>query len=272
MNKADLLARMEEMGVSPKRSLGQNFLVSENVIEKIIEAVRKQKPTHLLEIGPGLGSLTEHLKQLELKELMLIELDEKFAKHWSDQGIKVIEQDALQVDWFNFTHLQEGTVLVSNLPYQISASLVMDLSSLERPLFRSMILMFQKEVAERIMAKPETKDFGTLSVVAQNRWSIKKVVDAAPACFHPRPKVASRVLQFDCNEEGFGSRRFLKFVKAAFQNRRKLLIKSLKGIDSGFDWTKSLESLKKKPTVRAEELTSMEWRKLYNEYQNRIRQ
>lgn len=268
MNKQELLSRMEEMGVSPKRSLGQNFLVSENVTGKIIEAVTKSSPTSLLEIGPGLGSLTDRLRELDTKEFTLIELDEKFAKHWNEQGLKVIEQDALQIDWLNFSEIKDGTVLVSNLPYQISASLVMELSSLDRPLFRSMILMFQKEVAERIVAKSETKEYGILSVVAQNRWKIKKVIDAAPACFHPRPRVASRVLQFDFDREGYGSRKFLKFVKAAFQNRRKLLIKSLKGIDGSFDWTNSLESLKKKPTVRAEELTSMEWRKLYNEYQD----
>lgn len=269
MNKEDVLARLERMGASPKRSLGQNFLVSENVIGKIIGAVEKTKPEHLLEIGPGLGSLTDHLLQLEMQKFVLIELDKTFAEHWRQKDLPVLEQDALQVDWENFSEVKDGSVLVSNLPYQISASLVMELSSLERPLFRSMILMFQKEVAERITAAPKTKDYGVLSVLAQNRWKIKKVVDAAPACFHPRPQVASRVLQFDGDEQGFGSRGFLKFVKSAFQNRRKLLMKSLKGLDASFDWTNSLESLNKIPTARAEELSPLEWRRLYLDFKSK---
>lgn len=269
MRKEEVLARLEEVGASPKRSLGQNFLVSENVIGKIIDAVKRTAPEDLLEIGPGLGSLTDHLLQLDVENFVLIELDKTFATYWREKGVQVLEQDALHVDWEKFSDVKEGAVLVSNLPYQISASLVMELSSLERPLFRSMILMFQREVAERIVAAPKTKDYGTLSVLAQNRWKIKKVVDAAPACFHPRPQVASRVLQFDWSEEGFSSRGFLKFVKSAFQNRRKLLIKSLKGMDAGFDWTHSLELLEKKPTVRAEELGAVEWRELYLNFKSK---
>lgn len=141
---------------------------------------------------------------------------------------------------------------------------------MEPPPFFSMILMFQKEVAERITAKPETKDFGLLTVVAQNRWKIKKVVDAAPACFYPAPKVASRVLQFDLSDNSFGSYKFMKFVKAAFMNRRKVLLKSLKGIDAKLDWESSLEAMGKKLTVRAEELNPDEWRRLFFDFSQRV--
>jgi 16S rRNA (adenine1518-N6/adenine1519-N6)-dimethyltransferase len=161
--------------------------------------------------------------------------------------------------------------LVSNLPYQISSTLVMELSSIGRPLFKTMILMFQKEVAERINAKPETKEYGMLSVLAQNRWQIKKVVDAAPACFHPRPQVASRVLQFDYDESGFSSPQFLKFVKAGFQNRRKQVLKSLKGIDGNFDWTESLKSIGHPITARAEEISPLGWKALFLEHQQKVK-
>jgi 16S rRNA (adenine1518-N6/adenine1519-N6)-dimethyltransferase len=180
----------------------------------------------------------------------------------------VLEQDALRIDWESQEWPTEKLILVSNLPYQISAPLVMELSSLKNPLFESMILMFQKEVAERITALPKTKDYGSLSVVAQNRWRMKKVVDAAPACFHPRPQIASRVLLFDRIEQGVDHPKFLKFVRQGFQNRRKLLIKSLKSIDAQFDWPRKLEDLGHSATVRAEELDPEDWKKLFHEYQN----
>jgi len=265
VNKEWLVARLEELKVSPKRSLGQNFLVSNHVVEKIVEMARKIAAENLIEIGPGVGALTDHLKQLPTKSFRLIELDEVFAAHWKSQNLNVIEEDALRLSWSDPEFQRPRTHLVSNLPYQISAPLVMELSSLDRPWISSMTLMFQREVADRITAAPRSKAYGSLSVLAQNRWKIKKLVDAGPACFHPRPKVTSRVLHFELLDGGFGSNEFLKFVRLAFQNRRKFLIKSLKGLSSQMDWEKALTDLKFSTQVRAEELAPKEWRNLFEE-------
>lgn len=269
MKKEEVLARLESLKAAPKRSLGQNFLTSESVIEEIVKVVKESQAEHLVEIGPGLGSLTEHLLQFPMKSFLLIEMDQAFSEYWRERGLKLIEQDALKFDWEGSSELNQHSFLVSNLPYQISASLVMELSSISRELFLGMVLMFQKEVAERITASIGTKDYGVLSVMAQNRWQIKKVVDAGPACFHPRPQISSRVLRFDFKDSGFGSLQFLKFVKAGFQNRRKQLMKSLKGIDSRFEWEASLEAMGKPLTTRAEEVNPEEWRVLFNEYKSR---
>ena len=152
--------------------------------------------------------------------------------------MKVVEVDALQADWGSLG-LTEGSRLVSNLPYQISSSLVID-RSVEPFGITSMILMFQKEVARRITAKPATEDFGLLSVIAQNGWTIDTVCDAGAQDFFPPPRVASRVLRFQRRAEApeiEEFREFLRFAKAAYSHRRKLMASNL----SGLNWADSAD-------------------------------
>lgn len=227
-SKIDL--RRKELGAEPKRSLGQNFLVSEHVIRKIIEAVKGLTPKSIVEVGPGLGSLTDELVNLNLP-LQLIELDKKFAEYWTGRNLKVWNEDALQ---FNWNQLLEGKdcprpqVLVSNLPYQISSSLVIDRSIDEIPL-DGMVLMFQKEVAQRLKSPHGKKadNYGMLSVVAQTFWKIDLLLEASSHDFFPPPKVASRVLVFRPIDLQLRREDFLKFVKACFLHPRKLMISNL---------------------------------------------
>ena len=166
-----LMQRLEELQHKAKKSLGQNFLVSDLVISKILKKVELQNPKSLIEIGPGLGALTEGL--LELKTtLKLIEMDHNFATYWKDRGCDLVQGDALQLDWKPISSSETG--LVSNLPYQISSSLVIDRSLDLEPL-AFMVLMFQKEVAQRIQAPARRDDYGMLSVIAQNFWKIEIV-------------------------------------------------------------------------------------------------
>lgn len=240
---------------TPKRSLGQNFLVNRSVIEKIIAAVKEFQPSILIEIGPGTGALTHELVKTALP-LTLIELDRDLAAKWREDGKNVIEADALQIDWSQF--INEGTVLVSNLPYQISSSLVVD-RCVSPGNIKAMVLMFQKEVAQRLMAKKSTPDYGMLSVVAQTFWKIGKVCDADPKSFNPPPNVASRVLKFAArNSEIPDRQKFLKFLKAAFAQRRKLLSKNL---NLGKEF---LVAQGFKETVRAEELSPEEFLNLFS--------
>lgn len=139
-----ILQRLRELGAEPKRSLGQNFLVAEHVIEKILNAVKLTPSSALIEVGPGLGALTEGLAELG-RPMKVVELDSRFAAVWRSRGLEVIEEDALALEWKTL-NLASDTLLVSNLPYQISSSLVIE-RSIDPAGVAKMILMFQKEVA-----------------------------------------------------------------------------------------------------------------------------
>jgi len=264
---------MEALPIEAKKSLGQNFLVSDHVVEKILDAARNLKPASMIEIGPGPGALTDQLRNWGLP-FQVIELDRGLAEHWRNSGVTVTEVDALQADWKKIFESisEEPLILVSNLPYQISSSLVID-RCLDEKGFEAMVLMFQKEVAQRIRAQAATSAYGLLSVVAQNFWEIKTVCEASPRDFSPAPKVASRVLSFvRKNSEIKNRKKFLRFVKAAFAQRRK----QLKGnLLSDPDWQEKspkllpewLEAQKKPLTVRAEELSPSELKALYFYFQ-----
>ena len=252
--------------VLAKKSLGQNFLVSDRVIEAILRSVSEMRHQSIIEIGPGPGALTDGLRQIS-KDIVLIELDHQFAHHWRENQVNVIEDDALKIDWSQFKN-SGSSILVSNLPYQISSSLVVD-----RSVFKNgpdqMVLMFQKEVAQRMRASCSTSAYGLLSVIAQTFWNIETVIDAGPGDFKPPPKVASRVLKFSRKTAPMeDSERFLQFCKAAFAQRRKLLAKNIHSWLGRFHKTplhlaEWLESQQHNPQARAEELSPSEFVELY---------
>lgn len=257
--KEDLLAKMQELGIEPKRSLGQNFLISERVVSEIFQHVDRRAPKFIIEIGPGLGALTERLVE-RATPFKLIELDRLFAQYWRKRGAEVIEQDALQLNWPNVV-CPEGTLLLSNLPYQIGSRLVIDLS-LGPAHIDVMVLMFQKEVAERLVAETRTKDYGFLSVVAQTFWSIGRVVDASREDFFPPPNVNSRVLSLKRKRvTGDLGLQYIEFIKKAFQFRRKFMLKSFQ--ENQDKVRESLRHLGYKETVRAEEISPESFQKLY---------
>lgn len=273
-----LLEKIRLNGTGPKRSLGQNFLISDHVIERILENALETgstsfwsaagKASAFLEIGPGLGALTEGLisgaRKLAIP-LSLIELDRDFAASWREQGLKVTEADALQVDWIELD-LPQGTRLISNLPYQISSSLVIDRSVAPQGV-TSMVLMFQKEVAKRIMAKPKTEDFGLLSVIAQLAWEIEVVCEAGPQDFFPPPRVASRVLRFRRKAEAPEVQEFIRllaFAKRAYAHRRKLLAGNLAGGSANRETIEAvIENMGFTKTARAEELSPVQILELF---------
>lgn len=259
----DLKARLAAMGIQPKKAFGQNFLVNPYVITKIIDRVRETQFADLIEIGPGLGALTEPLLEKGLRP-QLIELDRDLVEYWQGRGMQVHDADALKLNWDSLA-LPEPTLLVSNLPYQISTSLVMDRCFGPQAL-RFMVLMFQKEVAQRLTAVPRTKEYGLLSVMTQLHFRLKKVVDAAPGDFFPAPKVTSRVLYFErLPDPGLGMA-FLKFVKHGFAFRRKFLLKNLKGVVDKAKLERLpaiFAELELSPTARAEELTPAQFVELF---------
>jgi 16S rRNA (adenine1518-N6/adenine1519-N6)-dimethyltransferase len=278
----DIKEKLAALGIQPKKSLGQNFLISEIVINKIISKVEQQKAKKLIEVGPGLGALTESLLSLGLP-LTVLELDSVFAEEWRKRAIElgvaksdrsseslmastsqleIAECDALRWESWGTLPEAEATVLVSNLPYQISSSIVID-RSIEKPFIKAMVLMFQKEVAQRIMARHKTESYGLLSVIAQTFWDVEKLVDAGPKDFFPPPQIASRVLYFKRKDTPIvDPKRYLKWVKAGFAHRRKLLKSNLGAVIR--DPEILIEKMSLNPQCRAEELTVAQWIELYN--------
>lgn len=253
---------MTEIRSFAKKSLGQNFLVSDGVINKIIAAVDDEKPEKLIEIGPGCGALTDILID-KYKDFTLIELDRDFAAFWREKNMTVIEEDALQMDWkFSPKHF-----LVSNLPYQISSSLVIERSLDTSPL-AGMVLMFQKEVAQRIRSAAQNEHYGMLSVFAQEFWTIETVCDAGSREFKPAPKVSSRVLKFKPRKSDIDDRKlYLTFVKTCFQQRRRVLTTNLSALGPQFDKNRFAEWIvthQKNEKIRAEELSPVEMNSLFH--------
>lgn len=265
-----LLEKIRASGQGPKRSLGQNFLISDHVIDRILNYAAGTsgggKPSSIIEIGPGLGALTEGLIEIAKAEkipFQVIELDSSFAENWRAVGLKVTEADALQIDWGTLG-LTPGSRLVSNLPYQISSSLVID-RSVEPFGLTSMILMFQKEVAQRIAAKPGSEHFGLLTVIAQNGWSIDTVCDAGAQDFFPPPRVASRVLRFQRRPDAPEAHEFadfLRFAKTAYAHRRKLIAGNLAGIGRERVETE-IQAMGFTKTARAEEFSAEQLLELF---------
>ena len=278
--KERIFARLQELGAEPKRSLGQNFLISDRVVDRILFAVKHDPFPELIEVGPGLGALTEDLIQLG-KPMKLIELDRLFAEYWRGRAaesapplpaIELIEGDALQISWTELG-IQPGALFVANLPYQISSSIVIE-RSLEPAGIARMVLMFQKEVAQRLMARASTKEYGLLTVIGQTFWDISTVCDAGPNDFFPPPNVSSRVLLFRRRSPQElatpeAAQGFLRFAKAAFAHRRKLLIRNLQGgyFNGDKDLGTQLEAIFAKAgllhTARAEELDPAAFVRLY---------
>jgi 16S rRNA (adenine1518-N6/adenine1519-N6)-dimethyltransferase len=255
--------RIQEFGIEPKRSLGQNFLVSDSVVEKIIKSADLSKYSLAVEIGPGLGALTDELIHSQT-ELILFELDKKFCKYWKDQGQNLIEGDALKHDWKSFPWDKGPVVLISNLPYQISSRLVVELSLIS-PCFDRMVLMFQKEVAQRLIAEESTEDYGLLTVVAQIFWSLHFVLEAGAVDFMPKPNVASRVIRFDKKEVDpkIRSKEFLNFLKICFANRRKKMLPKLTSYQPKPALVESFKQLGLDEGVRAEKLSPEQFIELY---------
>jgi len=264
-NIADMKALMAEIETKPKKSFGQSYLINEAVVEKIIKTVGLLNPEFLVEIGPGLGSLTRPLGEFKCP-LILVELDRDLVGYWRKQKFNVIDNDALKVDW---SKVSQGALitLVSNLPFEISSTLLVDLSTTVTPI-KEMVLMFQKEVGQRIQAKKRTSDYGLLSVISQSAWTSEKISDANPSSFFPPPRVAGRVLLFRRKViAGVDGARFLKFVKAAFAQRRKYMCNNLAAVVAGRDSAdrilSGIASLGHSSKVRAEELDAQEFIELF---------
>jgi 16S rRNA (adenine1518-N6/adenine1519-N6)-dimethyltransferase len=244
----------------PKKCFGQNFLRDRQVVDQIIAAAELQPADRVLEIGPGLGVLTDRMLPL-VREVVVIEVDRDLAaalRSRPTENLTVHEGDVLNLNWESLLP-SPPYKLVANLPYNISSQILFRILDHRQRLGR-LILMFQKEVGDRLAAMPGTRDYGILSVFCQLWFDIRRVTLVPPGAFYPPPKVTSVVLSFEplphprvaIADEDF----FRRVVKGAFAQRRKTLRNSLTGY--GFDALtvdKALEIAGIDPVRRGETLS-----------------
>ena len=218
-----------------KKSLGQNFLIDQNIIKKIIEIGNIEKNKTVLEIGPGYGNLTKKIETMHPNKILAIEKDEKLALFLKNifknsKNIEIINDDI-----FNFIkdkNLEQNVIVFGNLPYNISTQILASLIMLEKwpPWYEILIFMFQKEVADRIIAKTKTKEFGRLSVLSNWRLKIKKHFHVSANCFFPKPKVTSTLLSFSPKKDHDfvlkNPKNLEKIKRILFSNRRKMINKN----------------------------------------------
>ena len=247
------------MKINTKKSLGPNFIFDKNLLIKISNCSKSKSSNSIIEIGPGLGTLTNFLYQKKYKQLMLIGEDtcinQKLKKRFNEMEVTILNIDALN---FNYnTDSLRHSIIVGNLPFNVSVDLLYlwTKSNNWPPQHDKMILMFQKEVANRIMALPKNKSYGKLSVVIQSRYKIKKLIDVPASAFTPRPKVDAIILEFTpFNDFGLiDINKIDKVAKDAFSQRRKKIKNNMS------NYLSEIKSLSISPDMRPEDLTVLEY-------------
>ena len=258
--------------IKAKKSLGQNFLIDQNIIDKIINIVRI-KDKSILEIGPGSGNLTKDILKKKPKKLIVIEKDNVLAKSLIknfDNDIKIINDDVLKVDETNID--TDILTVFGNLPYNISTEILCNWIlniNYKNFWFDNLVLMFQKEVADRIIAKFNTKNYGRLSILSNWKLEIKKICDVRPSSFYPKPKIDSSVLLLKPKLDFFpltNPKNLEKLTRTFFMHRRKMLKKSYNLLFNGNpDIAKKLNI---DLSLRPQNLNFETYYKLSEEYEN----
>ena len=259
--------------IQAKKSLGQNFLIDKNILEKIINTTDIHNKT-ILEIGPGTGNLTSYILKKNPKKLFVIEKDNMLAKDLANKfnnKITIINEDVLKID--ETLLFKEKVIVFGNLPYNISTEILSKwiVNLKENFWFDSLVLMFQKEVADRIVAKTNTSNYGRLSIICNWKLNIKKICDIKSEAFYPKPKIDSSLLYL------FPKKNFVKIndannlekvTRIFFNQRRKMLKKPFNQIFNGNK--KVLDKLKIDLNLRPQNLNLETYYKLTNEYENLI--
>lgn len=254
----------------PKRSLGQNFLIDERCIERIIAAVDPSAKDVIFEIGPGRGALTSRIVRSGA-EVVAVELDrnliEPLTKEFASRSnFHLIEGDALIVSFpelfagFNFPLARLDSIkLVANLPYYISTAILQRLSD-QREFFSKLVVMFQKEVVDRITAEPGNSDRGFLTVLVQAAFDVERLFDITPNAFQPRPKVWSSVVRLTPKPHTAAEPLLRPLLSAAFAQKRKTISNNLKPAFPNY--AAAIAAADVHPKTRAEQLTLDDWFRL----------
>lgn len=254
---SELIPFLKQRGASLKKSLSQNFLIDPNIARKMAILADVQAEDVILEIGPGAGALTDILLERGAT-VYAIEKDPLFAQalerlQTADQRLKVFCADALT---FPFSELPSPLKVVSNLPYHITTPL---LERCFKHRFSSLTLMVQKELGDRLLAKPGTKEFGSLALFAQFHAQVKGSFSVSASCFYPKPRVDSFAVRLDAAAPPLHSPLFFPLMRHAFQQRRKQLSSSLKGEFAPAAIKHGLTQCGLREDARPESLSLKEW-------------
>lgn len=267
-------AILDKYNLHAKKGFGQNFLVDSNVVKRIVTEANVNLNDGVIEIGPGIGSLTEALSQ-NAKKVLCFEVDSDMVKILNDNlnrdNVKIIEKDFLKVnlnDYLNYFSDCNEVKVVSNLPYYITTPIVFKLLESDASI-DDYYFMVQKEVGERFSGKPKTKDYNSLSVAIDFQASAKILFNVSRNSFYPAPNVDSVIINIHKEKKDYSvnnKAEFLKFVQNIFAQRRKTLVNNISNAYSlnKEEIVKKLGDLNYLPTVRSEELSTEEIVILYN--------
>ena len=257
--------------IKAKKSLGQNFLIDKNVLKKITNLTTIQNKI-ILEVGPGTGNLTSYILEKKPKKFYVIEKDYNLAANLDERfknQLTIIKDDILKID--ETISFEDNVIVFGNLPYNISTEILSKwiINLKDKFWFNTLILMFQKEVADRIIAKIDTSKYGRLSILSNWKLNIKKICDIKPESFFPKPKVDSSLLFFSPKKEfvKIKNPKNLEIVTRTFFNqRRKMLKKPFNQLFNGDQ--KILRKLKIDLNLRPQNLNLDTYYKLACEYEN----
>ena len=258
--------------IKAKKSLGQNFLTDQNVIDKIVNLI-SIKDKSILEIGPGTGNLTKYIIRKKPKKILLIEKDRRLIEFLNkdlNPIIKIINQDILKIDENELDN--DVLTVFGNLPYNISTEIlckwILNMNN-KKFWFDYLVLMFQKEVADRIVANFNTKCYGRLSILTNWKLKVEKIFDVKPSSFFPKPKIDSSVLLFQPKLNFFSlksAKNLEKLTRIFFMHRRKMLKKPYKILFHNN--LKVANKLKIDLKLRPQNLNFETYYKLTEEYEN----
>ena len=278
-NPTNTIAVLNRYGFSFQKKFGQNFLIDENVVEKIVRDAGVTKDDFVLEIGPGIGTMTQILCE-NAREVVAVEIDDKLIPiltedtlSWYD-NVTVIHEDILKLDIVKLANERNGgkpIKVVANLPYYITTPIIMGLFESHVPL-DSITIMVQKEVADRMQVGPGTKDYGALSLAVQYYAKPQILLNVPASCFMPRPNVDSAVIQLTRYEkppvEVADEHLMFRLIRASFNQRRKTMTNSVGNSPylsgSKEQMSAALEKCGLSATVRGEALTLAQFAELAN--------
>jgi len=262
---------LREYGYQPKKSLGQHFLIDENILKKMVQVASLSREDYVLEIGAGLGNLTKYLVE-KAGKVIAVEKSKELVKILKNEvpykNLEIIEGDILRMELHLLQQAGKRLKVVSNLPYNIATEVIFRLLE-AKGIFIELYLMLQKEVAERIVAKPKTRDYGILSIIAQFHSEPSILFCVERSSFLPKPKVDSALVRFMILENPRVQvpdyNNFKKMVKAGFSKRRKTIKNALLGSGWGLN-SEEVERLLLQAGIgfssRAEEIDLEGWAKL----------
>ena len=258
------------MLLKPKKSLGQNFLLDKNIINKIIDAAKIEANDVVLEVGPGTGNLTQFIISKKPKKIYLVEKDENLANELEKQyfnKITIIKKDILKIPYEFYSG--KRFLILGNLPYNISTKILSKWCLNESLNVSKMILMFQKEVADRIISNFNSSFYGRLTILSNWKLNIKKICDISPTCFSPRPKIESSLLHFTPKDTWVkikDPKNIEKITRIFFSHRRKMLKKPFNQLFKEDE--RILKKLKIDLNLRPQNLDLNTYYKLIYEYEN----